>query len=111
MATKHVLIVDDDALLARLIPRTLEPLALTVTVAGSLAEARAVVAKWGKPDVVIADIHLPNGDGRHLREELADVPFIVISGFANEEPDLAKPFLGSTLRAKVQAVLNLPEVP
>jgi len=107
---KRILIIDDDALLARLMPRTLESLPVLVHLAGSLAEARAVIAKHGKPDMVIADVHLPNGDGRHLREELAGIPFITISGFADEEPDLAKPFLGSVLRAKVQEILHLPEV-
>jgi DNA-binding response OmpR family regulator len=105
---KRVLVIDDDALLARLLPRTLEPLPVMVTVAGSLAEARLAIAKWGKPDLVIADLHLPNGDGRHLREDLAGVPFITISGFADEEPDLAKPFPGYLLRAKVSERLGLP---
>ena len=107
--TKRVLIIDDDLILGRLAQRVLARPDLEVATVGSLAEARKAVSRDGRPDVVVADIHLPNGDGRHLREELADVPFIIISGFSDEAPDLAKPFSARALREKVQEKLGLLE--
>ena len=104
---KRVLIIDDDSLLARLMVRVLDYPELHVVSVGSLAEARTQIARAGLPDVIVADIHLPNGDGRHLREEFAAVPFVIISGFPQEEPDLAKPFTSHQLRDAIAARLHL----
>lgn len=103
LAPKRILVVDDDLGLVRLWKLGLQSAGWQVETATSLAEAREVIATKGKPHAVVADIHLPNGDGRHLREDLAGVPFVIISGYADEVPDLAKPFSLERLKA---AVLN-----
>lgn len=95
---KRILIVDDDPTLAKLIAVTLARDGFEVETAGSLATARA---KQGHFDGIVADVRLPNGDGRHLREDRPDVPMLVISGAPVDDPPeildgglpfLAKPF-------------------
>src|SRR6266699_596115 len=91
---KRVLVIDDDSALLVLMQRVMAMRLPEVVMVGarSLADARQVIAADGLPDLVLADIHLPNGDGRHLREELAGIPFVVTSGDAREVTDLPKPF-------------------
>lgn len=80
---------------------TLARAGFEVATAGSLAEARTHVGPFG---LIIADVHLPNGDGRHLREDWPGVPMLVISGATVDDPPgleqlpfLSKPFHPSHL--------------
>ena len=78
----HVLLVDDD-------PETLEWMSefakaegFTVAKAGSLRAARIQLAQK-KPDVMIADLQLPDGEGIELSkdlEELEGVEFVIATG-------------------------------
>ena len=97
-----ILIVDDDRTIARLIGDALSRDGFTVTLAHSLAEARQVT----HPDLVIADVRLPNGDGRHLRDDYPGVPFLTTSGAEDTLPDLPKPFSMAALRAAVRQVIR-----
>ena len=59
--------------------------------AHGLAEARAALAEFGAPDVIIADYHLDSGDGvaaiRALREDLGrSVPAILAT--ADRSPEV-----------------------
>ncbi len=106
----RVLVVDDDHQLVRLIAESLRQPGWEVVPAVSLAEARNAGGAW---DAIIADVRLPNGDGRDLRREWATVPFLLISGAPVDEPSevkqgavpfLPKPFTIAQLR---DAVLRL----
>lgn len=103
----NVLLVDDEPLVTDAIQRVLVRDGWTVVVAHSLAEARAVVGTF---DIVVADVRLKNGDGRHLRELYEGVPFIVISGFhevgAGQPNFLAKPFTPTQLREKIRTAVG-----
>lgn len=103
----NVLLVDDEPLVTDAIQRVLIRDGWVVVVAHSLAEAKAIAGTF---DVVVADVRLPNGDGRHLRELHEGVPFIVISGYheiGTEQPNfLAKPFTPNQLRAKIRAAVG-----
>lgn len=99
----NILIVDDEPIITVLAKRILSKKGWQVLTANSLTEAKA---KPGPFDVVVADIRLPNGDGRHLRELYPGVPFIVISGDPSEQPDLYKPFDPELLVEKLEAVIK-----
>jgi DNA-binding response OmpR family regulator len=88
---KHILVVDDDQLISRLLQHRLERFDRTVTVVGDLASAREIL-EGGRFDLVILDLVLADGDGRHLLTDLgesvtsAGVPVIVLS--ASDAPGL-----------------------
>lgn len=92
----RVLVVDDDPSLVKMMGLSLLRAGFDVETALSLHEARK---KAGPFAVIVADVRLPNGDGRHLREDWPDVPMLVISGAPADDPPeldrthfLAKPF-------------------
>lgn len=97
-----ILVVDDEPLLAKLMRTILTNEGWTVTTAGSLSEAKALSGPF---DVIVADVRLPNGDGRHLKELHPETPFVAISGFPGERPDLVKPFTPAQLVGSVYDAL------
>lgn len=100
--SKRVLIVDDEPTILDILSRLLTDVGWEATAAKSLAEAQGAVGPF---DLVIADVQLPNGDGRFLRSLMAGVPFLVISGFPDEvraeDQFLMKPFTRSKLLSKL----------
>lgn len=99
----NILIVDDDPQIAYLMGKLLMRDGWQVTTAHSLHDART---KPGPYDVVVADVRLENGDGRELRADYATTPFVVISGAADEVPDLYKPFTAEQLRTALSLALD-----
>jgi DNA-binding NarL/FixJ family response regulator len=85
-----VVLVDDHELIRQGLGRAFERSPdFTVTgEAGSVAEARAVVART-RPDVVVTDVRLPDGTGfdlvRDLRKVDADVGIVVLTMYAGDE--------------------------
>lgn len=107
----RVLVVDDDRNLLRMIVKALEQPGWGIVPALNLSEARAAGGPW---DAIVADIGLPNGDGRDLRREYHGVPFLLISGAPIDEPEevkrgtvpfLPKPFTITQLRDAVTRLL------
>lgn len=82
-APTRVLIVDDDASLARLLEFTLEGEGYRCTRAGSVAAAAQLLAAVSY-DVMVSDVRLPDGSGLDLVEEAItahpDMAALVISG-------------------------------
>lgn len=81
----RVVIVDDHALFRSGVRAELDRDAANVTVvgeAGSVDEAVAVIRHL-RPDVVLLDVHMPQGGGaevlRQIRPELPDVVFLALS--------------------------------
>jgi len=77
-----ILMVEDDAELARLNARFLKYHGYGVVVANSVKEARVAFGK-AVPDLFVLDVELPDGDGFSLSEELrkdTDAPIIFLSG-------------------------------
>lgn len=89
-------------MLARLMREVLIRDGWAVTTATSLLEAKQLDGPF---DVIVADVRLPNGDGRHLKDLHPETPFVVVSGFPGEEPDLAKPFSPAQLKGAVYAAV------
>ena len=77
----RLLIVDDDAAFRRLARRLLEVAFDVVGEAATAAEARSSVLA-ARPDVVLLDVRLPDGDGLALAGELgggAGSPAVVLT--------------------------------
>jgi two-component system, NtrC family, response regulator AtoC len=84
MAETRILILDDDALIRTVLSDRLERAGHAVRVAGSLAEARALL-RTGVPDLALLDMKLPDGEGSDLLPELVDeldVPCIMMTAHA-----------------------------
>jgi DNA-binding NarL/FixJ family response regulator len=84
-----VLVVDDDAVFRSLARRTLAAEGLMVigeagSVAAALAAARAL-----RPDAVLLDIGLPDGDGVALARELTALPWRPRVVLISSDPDAA----------------------
>lgn len=123
MATKHVLVVDDDPAMRDMIGGYLASHHLQVSaVADGRAMARALADR--PVDLIILDLKLAHEDGLDLMRGLstqADVPVIVVSGHRREETDrvvglelgaddyVTKPFSLRELLARVRAVLRRSE--
>jgi DNA-binding response OmpR family regulator len=116
---KHILIVDDDALMRRSLAFNLEQAGYHTSTAES-AETALTQVKLDTPDLVLLDISLPGMDGldamRHLKAEF-DLPIIFITARRRELDEalglelggddyITKPFDFSVLVAHIKAVLR-----
>ncbi|WP_296659883.1 sigma-54 dependent transcriptional regulator [Paraburkholderia sp.] len=83
----HVLIVDDDAGTREALAAVVGDDGLTTAQAGDLREARIQLVRQ-MPDVVFADLKLPDGSGTELFQDLdprSGVELVVITGHASVE--------------------------
>ncbi len=105
---RHVLFVDDDPDIQATIHGLLEPRGVKVTTAADGQEALRLMQAGLHPDVIIADLEMPNMDGFALFQavravdEWSPVPFIVLS--AHDE----KPTIRRALMLGVDDYLNKP---
>ncbi len=120
MAKTHVLVVDDDTNITKLLRRSLLYEGYEVTVAqDGRAGLAAVLARI--PNVIILDVMLPAVDGmevcRRLRAEGSDVPILMLTGKdavsdrvagleTGADDYLVKPFALEELLARVKALLR-----
>jgi two-component system OmpR family response regulator len=122
----HILIVDDDAEIRRLLEEYLGTNGYRV---GSVREGRAMWAYLdrNRPDLIVLDLMLPGEDGLTLYRNLRarrDTPVIILSARGEEterivglemgaDDYLAKPFAPRELLARIKVVLRrtraLPE--
>ena len=125
MAFGTVVLVDDEAVLTRVVSEVLESYGLEVHSASDSTEALGLLHKV-KPDLLITDIMMPEVDGlmlvRLLRSdpEWASLPVLVVSalaspsdksdaGTAGASAFLQKPFTKDELRAAVEAFIPLAQ--
>lgn len=116
---KHILIVDDDALLRRSLAFNLEQAGYRASTADS-AETALSHVRLEKPDLVLLDISLPVMDGldamRQLKDQF-DLPVIFLTARRRELDEalglelggddyITKPFDFSVLVAHIKAVLR-----
>jgi DNA-binding response OmpR family regulator len=110
-----VLVVDDDLSLRLLYRVNLELEGFTVSEAATLAEAEAALSA-GRPDVVLLDVHLEQGDTHELLGRLrADgIPVALVTGSADladyagaADALLAKPFEPRTLVELTRRLANV----
>jgi DNA-binding response OmpR family regulator len=116
---KHIMIVDDDALLRRSLSLHLEQAGYRTSTAASAEDALAMVQRaW--PDLILLDIGLPGMDGlealRRFQQD-ANVPIIFVTARRREldtilglelgaDDYITKPFNPDVLTAHVRAVLR-----
>ena len=116
---KHILVVDDDALMRRSLSFNLEQAGYRVS-AVATAEDALPLSQRDRPDLVLLDIGLPGMDGldalRTFRDQI-QVPVIFVTARRREldevlglelgaEDYITKPFDMSVLLAHVKAVLR-----
>ncbi len=118
-AMHQILVVEDDAAIRQVIRALLESVPYRVIEAESLARGD-VEARTHKPDLVLLDLGLPDGDGATLIRNVrawSPVPVIVLSARTQEEQKIAaldagaddyvtKPFGAPELLARVRAALR-----
>lgn len=119
--SQYVLVVDDDMTVGRIVARTLRDLELKVHVVNGPSSAWGFLHReTNAPALLITDVHLGTGDGRHLAWQLRllypGLPVVLMSGgfdSANEpkvqgrgpQRFIAKPFQAEVLRVAVQEIL------
>ena len=117
----RILVIDDEAMVGLMIQRMLSP-AHQVTAQLSARSALALVKNGERYDVIITDLHMPDGDGIWLRAELARVDpgaprrMLFLTGGAGsaeaqeflDQPGvrwLEKPFRSADLLARIEDVI------
>ena len=114
-----VLLVEDDAGIRRFVRAALESEGCTVHEAAALERGRIELASR-RPDLLVLDLGLPDGDGMTLLAELrgwSGMPVLVLSARSDEadkvaaldagaDDYLAKPFGVAELLARVDAALR-----
>jgi DNA-binding response OmpR family regulator len=121
---RHILLVDDDALLRRSLAFNLEQAGYRVSPSATAEDALARIA-LDAPDLVLLDIGLPGMDGldalRNVRRQLA-VPVIFLTARRREldqvlglelgaDDYITKPFDFDVLLARIKAVLRRVNAP
>ena len=121
--TRHILIVDDDALMRRSVSLHLEQNGFRASTAGSAEDALAL-SRRDRPDLILLDIGLPGMDGlqaiRHFQRDMEEVPVIFVTARRREldtllgleigaDDYITKPFNLDILTAHVKAVLRRAE--
>ena len=114
-----VLVVEDEKQIRRFVRASLEEEGCRVFEAGTLASG-LVEAGERKPDLIMLDLGLPDGNGVDFIRDLrawSDVPILVLSARSNEKDKiqaldvgaddyLTKPFGVGELRARARALLR-----
>jgi len=114
-----VLLVEDEKQIRRFVRVAVEEEGCSVSEAETLAQG-LIQAGLGKPDLLILDLGLPDGNGIDLIRDLrgwSDVPVLILSARSQENDKidaldagaddyLTKPFSVGELRARVRALLR-----
>ncbi len=116
---RHILVVDDEPQITRVLRTTLSAQGYDLRVAGDGEAALQVLKDW-TPDLVITDLAMPNMDGLELCRRLrasSQVPILVLSVRGQErmkvqaldagaDDYVTKPFSMTELLARVRAHLR-----
>ena len=119
MNKAQILIVEDESNIRRFVRIALEQEGMSVIEASTLAQAR-MDAATRRPDLMIVDLGLPDGDGKDLIRDLRSwvySPILVLSAREREEDKVAalnagaddylvKPFGVPELLARIRALLR-----
>ncbi len=117
---QHILVVDDDPDIHRIVTGVLEDEGYGVSAVASAQEARAWLEQHGLPHLAIVDIVMPGESGLELCSEIqeyADLPVIMLSAVdeaatvvstirETAEDYVTKPFNPRELAARVERVIR-----
>ena len=115
----NVLLIEDEKQIRRFVRAAIEEEGCQVTEAETMAQG-LIEAGLRKPDLLILDLGLPDGNGIDLIRDLrgwSDVPVLILSARSQENDKIAaldagaddyltKPFSVGELRARVRALLR-----
>ena len=115
----HIMVVDDEPYVTKLVERTLEDAGYIVTVANDGNSALAMLVERD-PDLVLLDIRMPGLDGYQVLERIrenSDVPVLMLTAVRGEtalarslglgaDSYIIKPFLPRVLVAHIRAKLR-----
>src|SRR4249920_1741706 len=121
---KHILVVDDESQITRVLRTSLSSHAYDVRVANDGETALEIMKDW-TPDLVITDLSMPNMDGLELTRRLratTKVPIVILSVRGEERSKVqaldagaddyvTKPFGMEELLARVRASLRRIPIP
>jgi two-component system, cell cycle sensor histidine kinase and response regulator CckA len=122
----HILLVEDEPLVARTTRRQLEQHGFSCAIAGTAAEALELIGVGPVPDLIVLDVRLPDLPGPELALRIHNryprMPILFISGWTGglADPDkftqlhwdfLPKPFTGDALSAAVRRMLESARPP
>lgn len=117
----RILVIDDSALILRMVSDTLNEAGFEVSTAFSGEEALELISRFGLPHLALVDINMPPGmDGFEFCEivhEYSDLPIIMLTAIDHEETIvqaieqyaedyITKPFNSGELVARVRRVLR-----
>lgn len=119
MSATHILVVDDEPQIRRFLRTSLTAQGYRISEAANAAEAVACATRE-KPDLVILDLGLPDGDGFSVIESLrtaSQIPIVVLSVRSDEQGKVraldlgaddyvTKPFGMEELVARIRAALR-----
>jgi len=87
--TGTILLVEDEDMVRAVAERALTRQGYSVLTAENGEIALEIMAKNGRPDLLITDVVMPTMDGptmvRHAREKYPDLPIVFMSGYAEEQ--------------------------
>jgi DNA-binding response OmpR family regulator len=115
----HVLVVDDEQYITKLVERTLKDAGYAVTVANDGISALRMLAEK-EPDLVLLDIRMPGLDGFQVLKrirEVSDVPVLMLTAVLEKtalatsldigaDDYIEKPFVPRVLIARIQTKLR-----
>jgi DNA-binding response OmpR family regulator len=115
----RILVVEDESAISEPLAESLEREGFDADVAPTLAAARDAFQRQ-RPDLVLLDVMLPDGDGRDLAREIrreSDVPIIMLTARGEEidrvlglelgaDDYVVKPFSMRELTARIRAIMR-----
>jgi two-component system, OmpR family, KDP operon response regulator KdpE len=119
MVQRHILVVEDDAAISQFLTSSLSAAGFSASICKTLKKAAESFTSK-KPQLVILDLELPDGDGKDFIKQLrvsSDIPVIVLSARQCEQEKvlcfeigaddyLPKPFGIRELLARVQLAMR-----
>jgi two-component system response regulator RegX3 len=115
----RILLVEDEASISEPLAASLARDGFDTDVAASIEDARARYGRQ-RPDLILLDVMLPDGDGRDLAREIrrdSDVPIVMLTARGEEidkvlglelgaDDYVVKPFSSRELTARIRAILR-----
>ena len=122
LSSPQILIVEDESTISEPLAKLLAREGFNATVAATVADALAKFAT-DKPDLILLDLNLPDGDGRDVAREIrrsSGVPIIMLTARGTEtdrivgleigaDDYVVKPFSSAEVIARIRAVLRRSE--
>lgn len=117
---KSILIIEDDMSFMTMLSKWLGRKGFDVHTATTLSAAKSSLEKNGRPDLILSDMRLPDGNGTDMLSVAQGIPLIIMTGYAEVQNAveamkrgardyIAKPFAPDMLLSKINE--NISAVP